>query len=900
MTLVESQLDDGGCDAVTSDGGTVHIRPITPADGDRLRAFHSRLSPESIYLRFFTPHPRLSDAEVEHFTTVDMYDRVALVVTVGDDIIAVGRYERLAGDATEAEVAFVVADEHHGRGIATLLLEHLADYARTNGIAVLTAQTLWENRAMLSVFRQAGFTETTSHDSGVVEVRMDIVQCPGYEHAVLRREMTSTASSVRRILEPRSVAIVGASSKDHTIGHALVHNVLDGFEGEVYPVNPHEDVVDGRPAYRSVSDITGPVDVAVISVPRDCVPTVAIECARKGVKGLIVISAGFAETDDRGRQLQRELLATARSSGMRLLGPNCMGVLRHGPDGTFDATFSPVRPPRGRIGFASQSGGLGIAIMNEAATRRVGVSTFVSMGNKADLSGNDLLSFWGGDAETDVILLYLESIGNPRRFSRIAQQVSRTKPIIAVKGGRSEAGQRAASSHTAAMASSETAVNALFAQTGVIRVDDLGDLFDTALVMSTQPAIAGSRVAIVTNAGGPAILAADACVASGLEVAPLGDATRSTLAGFLPPWASTVNPVDMIASATGDDYTHAIRVVLEDPNVDGVIAIFVPPLVTTTADVARALLASRADATRLGKPLLPVFVGAPEPPTELVDEGLPVFSFPEPAAKALSRLFGYGAWRARGERPEVHADTVDTAAARATLTAVLAEDPDGRWLRPSEANALLTTYGIPVVPTTDVHSADEAARALATMGGPVALKAVGPSLVHKSERGAVRLDLRAPADAAAAFTELERTLGADMQGAIVQPMAPPGVEVIVGAVADPAFGPLLMVGVGGTTVELFADSAWRALPLGRGDADELVRSLKGSPLLFGYRSAPPTDVAALVGLIERVAQLADDLPEVAEIEVNPAIVTEHGVSVVDVRVRVQPTQPELAHRAPHL
>jgi acyl-CoA synthetase (NDP forming) len=572
---------------------------------------------------------------------------------------------------------------------------------------------------------------------------------------------------------------------------------------------------------------------------------------------------------------------------MRLVGPNCMGVINTDPAVSMNATFAPVPPLPGPVAFLSQSGGLGIAILEEAARLGIGVSSFVSVGNKADVSGNDLIQYWEQDERTAVILLYLESFGNPRKFARIARRVSRVKPIVAVKGGRTAAGRRGAASHTAALASPDVAVDALFHQAGVIRVDTLEELFAVAQVLSTQPVPAGRRVGIVGNAGGPGILAADACEGAGLEVPELSEATQAELRSFLPPTAGVRNPVDMVASATAADYERALRAVAADPGIDAVIAMFTPPLVTRADDVARAIAAA---AEQSAKPVVANFLaqsGTPEP-LRTGTRVVPSFAFPETAARALAAAARYGEWLARPEGTVPTFDDIDRDAARAVVAAAVASHPDGCWLDAESAARLLCAYRIPVAAVQRVGSADEAVAAAEALGLPVALKAAAPELVHKSDVGGVRLDLASGDEVRRAYEEMAAALGERMGGALVQRMVPAGVETIVGVVQDPAFGPLVMFGSGGTAVELFGDRAFRILPLTDLDAAELVRATKGSPLLFGYRGAPPTDVGALCDVLLRVATLADEVPEVAEADLNPVIVSPSGAVVVDAKIRLVP------------
>lgn len=695
----------------------------------------------------------------------------------------------------------------------------------------------------------------------------------------------ATIASLRPLLRPRSVAVIGASRERGSIGAEVLRNLLSsGFNGPVYPVNPVAAVVQSVTAYPSVAEIPGEVDLAIVVVPARHVRDVATQCAKKGVRAIVVISAGFAEIGPDGAALQRDLVSICRAAGIRLVGPNCMGLLNTAPDVQLNGTFASSYPGAGRVGFLSQSGALGLAVIEEARDRGLGLSTFVSIGNSAEVSGNDLIQYWEKDPETDVILLYLESFGNPRRFGRISRRVGRSKPIIAVKSGRSIAGARATSSHTGALvASSDLTVDALFAQAGVIRTSTLHEMFDTATLLATQPVPTGRRVAILTNAGGPAILCADACEAAGLDVAPLPAETQAALRVFLPAEASTVNPVDMIASATAENYARALRVLAECTAVDAVIVIFIPPLVTAQAEVAAAITEAAHGIGR-STPILSVFMGRSGLADDAGDTRVPSYRYPEDAAVALGHAVRYGMWRDRAEGPTVVRPGIRRADAAALIENAL--ERGGGWLAPDEVAALLAAYGLPVVPQILAASPREAAAAAAGFGGRVALKAVSPKIVHKTEMDAVRLGLEPGAVEHEASLMRERVQGDTQVRFLVQAMAPRGVEMIVGVVHDPLFGPVVACGAGGTMVELMNDVSVRISPLNDRDAAEMVRSLRSYPMLDGYRGAPKADVAALEDVIMRVAALVDAHPEIVELDANPVIVLAHGAVIVDARVRV--------------
>ncbi len=876
-------------DVVLTDGGTVHLRPIRPTDDAGLLGLFSRLSSETIYMRFFSPVQAPTDAQLAHFTHVDYENRMALVAELGDAIVAVARYDRPPG-AEQAEVAFTVQDDQQGRGLATIMLEHLAAVGRTHGVRTFVAETLPNNRRMLGVFRDAGFQVVREFADGVVHVTFPIDPTETSQAMQDEREQISEARSVRRLLAPRSIAVVGAGRRPGTIGHEVFRNLLEGgFTGPVYPVNPHADVVASVHAYPTVLAVPDVVDLAVVTVPAASVAEVVQQCADKGVHGLIVISAGFAERGS--AEVEHELVELARRHGMRLVGPNGMGVVNTHPDISMNATFAPFQPVRGQIGFASQSGALGIELLGQAASLGLGVSTFVSMGNKADVSGNDLLQYWDHDPDTNVILLYLESFGNPRKFARLARRVGHSKPIIAVKSGRSGAGTRAAASHTAALASSDVATDALFRQAGVIRVDTLAELLDTAQVLVHQPLPPGRRVAIVSNGGGPGILASDACEGAGLEVPLLSAETQAELRSFVSPDASTANPIDLIAAATAATYERALRTVIADPDVDAILVIFVPPLVTDSDDVARAIVAAASAAGP--KPIVACFLtqaNAPEILQVEVDErrSIPCFTFPEAAAVALSRAAGHGEWRRRPEGSVPDLPGIDRPNAH-RLVADALESVEDVWLAPEVASELCRSFGIPVAPLRHADSAATAAAAAEALGFPVALKAGAGALVHKTDVGGVVLGLRSAAEVSDAFDAMSAALGDKLGGVVVQPMVEAGIETIVGVTQDPSFGPLVLFGMGGVGAELIRDTALSLVPLTDVDASDLVRSLRSSPLLFGYRGAPPADVAALEDLLLRIGLLADELPQVRELDCNPVVVRTDGVIAIDIKIRVART-----------
>jgi acetate---CoA ligase (ADP-forming) len=884
-------------DVVLRDGSTVHVRPARPSDAPSVEELLKGLSDRSRWLRFFSGFPNLERA-VLWATEVDYDRRYGLVATTGADgrVIAAAGWERHPDCPEKAELALEIADAMQGQGLGTILVGQLAEAGNEVGVQVLEAEVLPDNHLMVKVFRDSGFPVRTRSLPGVLLVEFPTSLSPKALERFEQREQVAATAAMQAFLEPRSVAVVGASRRRGTVAGELFHNLLAaGFNGPVYPVNPNASVVQSVLAYESVLDVPGPVDLAVLAVPAPSVVQAARECATKGVRAIVVLSAGFGEIGPEGADRQRELLAVCRTTGMRLIGPNCLGIVNTHPEVRLDATFGPIVPLPGRVGFLSQSGALGLAIIDYANALGLGLSSFVSVGNKADISANDLLSYWEQDDRTGLVLLYLESFGNPRKFARIARRVARAKPVLAVKSGRSAAGARATSSHTGALlAASDVTVDALFRQAGVIRTDTLPELFEVASLLANQPMPAGGRVGIVTNAGGPGIMCADACEAGGLQVVQLSRQLQDRLAEGLPAEAALSNPVDMLASAPPEHYRRTVELVATSGEVDAVIVIFIPPLRTDPAQVARAVRDAAATAGPV--PVLSVVMSADQQPVEPDQTGprLPRYQFPEDAARALVRAVEYGAWRRhpKGQVPEL--PEVDHDAAAALLAAALADGPGPRWLDPAEVARLLGCFGVPVADWRLAGSAEEAGVAAAELDGPVALKAVAPRLVHKTEAHAVRLGLTGATQVRVAATELAEAVAAagyPVEGFLVQRMAGDGVELLVGVVHDPSFGPVLACGTGGTAVELLKDVAVRITPLTDLDAAEMVRSLASFPLLDGYRGAPKADVAALQDLLLRVGAMVEAHPEVAELDLNPVRVLTQGVVVVDARVRVEAANP---------
>lgn len=880
-------------DVVLRDGSTVHVRPTRAGDEAAILTFLTGLSEESRYFRFFSGAPNLKEA-AQRAAISDLEDRCNLVATVGAEPTIVGQAGYVRDGSDRAEVAFAVAEAFQGRGISTILLGQLAEIAQAVGIATFDASVLSANHRMIEVFRQSGFNVSTRAQAGVIDVEFPTSMRPEAIERFARREQTAARAALEHVLSPAAVAVIGASRRRGTIGAELFHNLIaNGFNGPVYAVNPSAPVVQSVVAYPTVLAVPGPVELAVIAVPAADVVETARECARKGVRSLVVISSGFAESGADGSARQADLLSVCRQAGMRLVGPNCMGVINTEPGVSMDATFGPATPPPGRVGFMSQSGALGLAVIDYANSLGLGLSWFISAGNKADLSGNDVLQYAETDPRTDLVLLYLESFGNPRKFARIARRVARSKPIIAVKSGRSVAGGRATSSHTGALLSaSDATVDALFRQAGVIRTDTLAELFDVAALMASQPAPGGKRVAIITNGGGPGILCADACEAEGLVVPSLPDDVVATLRQFLPAQAGLRNPVDMIAAASADDYRRVIQTLAESTSIDAIVVIFIPPLVTQAADVARAIREAAAAMPR-HIPLVTVFMSAHGVPSELkgADISIPSYQFPEDAARALARSSRHGEWLRRPEGTLREFAGLRPDEATGIISAALVTG--ARWLTTEETLRLLSCYGIPLAPARFVSTPEEVAEAAAELGGPLVLKAMSPTLLHKSDAGGVRLGLSTDdiEDAAAGMMRRIVRQGHELRGFQVQAMVTKGVEMLVGVVHDRLFGPVLACGAGGTTAELLKDVAVRITPLTDVDAHEMVQSLRTFPLLDGYRGAPKADTGALEDVMLRVSALVEGHAEIAELDCNPVMVRPDGAVVVDARIRLEMPPP---------
>jgi acetyl coenzyme A synthetase (ADP forming)-like protein len=885
--------------AVLKDGGTVRIRPIVPADATALQAFVKNMSTESSYFRFFRVKRQLEPDELEDFTHLDFDVQMAFVAIVDGELVGIGRYN--AEDCPDgfAEAAFTVADDMQGKGIGTLLVYRIAAYARAHEIVGFRAHVLADNHAMMRVFRNAGFSMERDVDQGVYTVEIDTEHSDAVIEAEGRAEQIAIAASVMPLFYPTSIAVIGASRNKASIGGRLFNNIINAdFNGPVDPVNPKASVVRSIHSYPSVLDIPGSVDLAFIVVPGRHVNDVVTECAEKGVRGVVVISAGFSETGDAGSEMERELLEIVRDAGMRMVGPNCMGLLNTDPSVSLDGQFGPILPRAGNVSMSSQSGALGLAILDYATHLNIGISTFVSVGNKADVAGDDLLLFWEGDPNTDVILLYLESFGNPRRFSRIARRIAKKKPIVAVKSGRTVAGARAASSHTGSLASLDIAADALFRQAGVIRVSTLEELFDVTALLANQPLPQGDRVAVVTNAGGPAILAVDALVSQGLRVPEFSPGLQAHLHSFLSDEAAVANPVDMIAAAGPEQYRQAIEVLLASDEVDSLITLFVPASDVGVSETAIAIREA-GEASPDDRTFLCVYMQSGGAPTELSspDVGFPTFAFPERAAKALRKAATYAEWLARPEGTFVEFDDIDAAQARYTIDAFIgssdAEDvgEDGMWLDPDSVDVMLESYGIAIPQAQVVTNVEDAVAFGEQLGGSIVLKVIAPSAVHKSDVGGVALDVSGAGAIEAAYEQVTSAVP-DSEGVLVQEFVSGGHEILIGMVEDPTFGPLIVFGLGGVFVELIGDVVFRIHPLRDVDAAEMISEVKSARLLEGYRGGEAGDIDAVVETLLRVSALIEDVPEIIEMDLNPVKVGTpgSGVRIVDARIKVRSTK----------
>ena len=888
-------------EVVLKDGSSILVRPIRADDIEGWVAFIARLSPRAKYLRFHHVTKDMGPEEAKLFCTVDYRNTFAFVAEVQKeqhkDIVAIGRYSR-APAGYSAEIAFAIEDDYQGKGIGTKLLECLVNVARDSGITIFEGDVLSENKDMMSVLRSYGFHVVTELEAGVYHFTFPTTRTKRVEKREEDRERVSSIASVHSILFPHSVAVIGAARRQDKIGHIIFKCILqNGFSGTVYPVNPNADSVLSVKAYPSILDVPGNVDLAVIAVPAELVPMMAGQCGHKGVRTIIVISDGFKETGIEGASREKALRDITFGYGMRLVGPNCMGIINTDPEIALNATFSQTYPPRGNAAFLSQSGAIGLVVLKYANDLNIGISAFASLGNRADISINDLLQYWEQDQSTKVILLYLESFGNPRKFSRIARRVSDKKPIIAVKGGSTRAGSRAASFHTGALATSNIASDALFRQAGVIRTDSIEDLFNTATLLSNQPLPKGRRVAIITNGGGPGIIAADACEKQGLLVQELPQETISELKTHVKRDIRFNNPFDMTASATAEEFVNTLKVFAGNDSIDAVIAIFIPPVTLETKTIEDSIRHVAPLFWRQNKPLLTCFMGQRGFKIRVGSTGnfVPSYPFPESAVSALAKACEYAEHRRKpkGSIPKIHG--INRKRARSIIETAMTNGINRPFsLSAKEVVELLSCYNIRLTETLVARTADEAIAAASKIGFPVAIKLASSTIVHKTDIDAVRLDVRSANEARKAFGDIEsrvKEIGRrdEMDGVTVQRMVRGGIETIVGVTQDPSFGPLIMFGMGGIYAEMLKDVAVRLHPLTDVDARELIGSIKMAKLFDGFRGAPPSDVQALEDLLLKLSAMVEDIPEITELDFNPVKVMPRGEGywIVDARIMVR-------------
>jgi acyl-CoA synthetase (NDP forming)/GNAT superfamily N-acetyltransferase len=877
-------------DVLLMNGAVITIRSVVPSDEHALLALYDRTAAESIRMRFFAYSSVAGHQDVGRLLRPPSASHLAVVAVARGAILGVGCIERTSDPGT-AEFALLIDDIHQSEGVGTLLLEHLVAGARAAGYQRMSADVLSENSAMLNVLHNLGAKVQQNASYGKVDIVFSLDDKTAWQLAVEDREGLAEHRSLARVLAPRIVAIVGAGANADGIGHRILANVVEGgYDGELHAVNRSAATVCGIAAVASLRDLPHAPDLVIIAVPAASVSQVIDDCAAIGAYGVVIVSDGFAELGDSGRRQQDELLSSARAAGMRLVGPNCLGIVNAADSVRLNATFADVRALPGPVGLASQSGGVGLALLDYLSRRRIGLSTFVSMGNKADVSGNDLLMFWERDPATKVCVLYLESFGNARKFARIARRVARTKPIIAITAGRTVAGARGVRSHTAAAATPDVAIDALFRQAGVMRAGTLREAMDIVSLITASPLPAGRRVAVVTNGGGPGALAADACAAVGLVLPELSARVRRQLATLLPPHAATGNPVDITAGGSSASLAAAARVLLDVSEVDSVIVVHTSLTAADTHTVAATLGALVSEPT--SKPLLAVFLGHSEVPQPLQRPGagsmVPCFDFPDAAATALAAVTSYADWRDKPEPRPAALRGIHRHAARAIVGTFLDQQPEGGWLDTDLAAALAASYGIPVVATHRAETPNNAVAIAQRVGFPVVVKSAAGRVLHRTEVSGVKLDLQGPEAVAAAVTDIQSSAGWQCP-VVVQPMISGGIELAVGIVNDPTVGPVAMVALGGIATDLLADRSFRLLPVGRAAVREQIRSLRGAPLLSGYRGSPPADVKALEDLILRVGHLATEVPEITELDLNPVLVLVDGAIAVDIKIRLTPS-----------
>lgn len=864
-------------DVVLRDGSVAHLRPIVPGDEDRIRRFHAGQSEESIYLRFFAPIKELSDKDVHRFTHVDYDARAALVVTVRDEIIGIGRYDRLT-DGTSAEVAFNIADPYQGKGVGSVLLEHLAAVAQEHGVTKFVADVLPQNRKMMKVFTDAGYEVGHHFDDGVIAVEFTIEPTARSAAVSLAREHRAESRNMAEVLRPRSVAIVGVSRRPDAMGSLVLDNILDGgFTGRVHIVNSETDLVRGLVAHDRVSDIDDEVDLAIVAVPARGVLDVVTDCAQHGVRAVLVISSGFAEVGAEGEELQAELLRRARSAGMRVLGPVSFGFVNNHPEVLLNATIGRQPPEVGALGLFTQSGGLGVGLLAAATRRRLGLSTFVSSGNRVDISGNDLMQYWIEDDSTGVVGMYLESVGNPRKFSRIARQLSLRKPVIAVKSATARSvppGHRARAPKV-----DPSAFDALLHQAGVIQAKNIHHLVGIADLLLHQPLPAGDRVTVVGNSEGLNQIVAEMADSSGLRVP--GD------------------PIQIPLGGTARDVQTAFEEAFAREDSDSVVVSFIPPM--QVSDEVIALTLAHA-AWGHDKPCVATFFGmrdvsgavrrAAEPHTAHIPARrrvIPLYDSPIDGVDALAAATRYAQWKGSDHGEWSRPPGVDRAAAHAVVEDVLGTDPQGRELTDHETARLLAAYGIDLWPSIAAPDRQRALEAAHSLGYPVVVRSLAEGIRTLPGSGGVRTDLNSEAGVLEAYDGLTARLGSWTDPRLaVQRMATPGTSTVVSSHEDPLFGPVVSFGIAGTPAEILGDVTHRIPPLTDADATALVDTLRSAPLLSGYRGRAPVDRDALQDILLRVAALADDLPEIGSLELNPVNVHADGADVLGAQITLTP------------
>jgi acetyl coenzyme A synthetase (ADP forming)-like protein len=888
-------------EVILKDGSRMLLRPIRADDAPSWLSFIGRLSQHNKYLHFQHTAKEMDLDDAVRFCTVDYYDMFGFVAEVlrepNRDIVAAGKYYRLP-NSHSAEVVFVVEDGYQGRGLGTAILEQLANVARENGIDSFEADTIAGDERAAGIFKSYGFNITGEIQSGIYHVAFPIIRTPRVIEKEEEREYISTLASLRTLLKPRSIALIGASRYPGTIGYIILQCLIqNGFSGKVYPVNPNTDSLMTLKTYPSVLDIPDDVDMAIIAVPARIANKVADECGHKGVHTLVVISDGFKEIGPEGASREKELRDVTLGHGMRIIGPNCMGVINTDPSIKMNATFSPIYPPAGNVAFLSQSGAMGLVILEYANNLDIGISTFVSVGNRADISSNDLLEYWEQDTATDVILLYLESFGNPRKFSHIARRVTRKKPIVVVKSGSTQAGSRAAASHTGAMATSDVVSDVLFRHAGIIRVNLMEEMFDVASLLSNQPLPRGRRLAIVTNGGGPGIIAADAAARNGLLLPQPSPDLVGKLMSVLKRNISIHNPLDTTAGADAKEFHDILGIMADDKENDAVLVIFIPPVIGNIEDFEAAIRDVAQDFWKQSKPLLACFLGQRGFKAKLGSGGkfVPSYPFPEEAISALAKAVEYSEVRQKpdGKIPEF-SGIKRNEAREIVVKALTRTTQRPLWLEPQEISGLLNCYGIRFIETLVALTTDEAAASAAKIGFPVVVKLDSDTITHKSDVGGVILDLNSGSDVKRAFSDIRARLEKinrqnEMQGVIVQKMVKEGVEVIVGLTQDPAFGPLMMFGSGGVYAELVKDVVLKLHPLTDIDAREMISSIKMAKVFEGFRGSPPADTRAIQDLLLRLSAMVEDIPQIAELDFNPVKVMPQGKGywVVDARIMIK-------------